>query len=156
MLILAKTAMSMMIGFILSVVCGIILIPILKKWKMKQSVSQYVGERHQVKNGTPTLGGLIFILPTLATLFLLYLRGSISISHNLIIVVLVFVAYALLGFADDFLKIKYHNNKGLSIMLKLLIQMLIALAFFYIYMKNGGEPTLEISSLGLNVNLSWF
>ena len=122
-------------------------------WKLKQNVSEFVGERHQIKNGTPTLGGLIFIVPTLITLLLLYLRGSISISHNLIIVVIVFIAYALLGFADDFLKIKYHNNKGLSIMLKLLIQMLIALAFFYIYMRNGGAPTLEISSLGLDVNL---
>lgn len=155
MLILAKTAMAMMIGFILSAVLGLLLIPILKKLKARQNVSATIGERHQAKNGTPTIGGLIFIVPTLVTLILLYLRGSIQISPNLTIVVMVFIAYALLGFADDYLKIRYHNNKGLSMRLKFLIQMVIALAFFYIYMKNGGQPTLEISSLGIDVNLGW-
>lgn len=155
MLILAKTAMAMMIGFILSVVLGLVLIPVLKKIKAKQNVSATIGERHQAKNGTPTIGGLIFIIPTLITIILLYFRGSISISHNLIIVLIVFLAYGLLGFLDDYLKIKYHNNKGLSMMFKFLLQMLIALSFFYIYMKNGGEPTLEISSLGINIDLGW-
>lgn len=156
MLILAKSAMALMIGFILSVVAGIILIPVLKKINVKQNVSLTLGERHQAKNGIPTIGGIIFIIPTLITLFLLYFRGSISISYNLIIVLIVFILYALLGFLDDFLKIKFHNNKGLSISFKFLMQMLIALAFFYIYMKNGGEPTLEITFLNLDLNLGWF
>lgn len=155
MLVLAKTAMAMMIGFILAVVSGIILIPLLKRIKVKQNVSETLGERHQIKNGTPTMGAFIFMIPTLITLLLLYLRGSITISPNLIILVMVFVAYACLGFCDDFLKVRYHNNKGLSMMLKILIQMLIALAFFYIYMRNGGTPTLEISSLNIDINLGW-
>ncbi len=155
MLILAKTAMAMMIGFILSVVLGIVLIPILRKLKISQNVSATLGKRHSIKNGTPTIGGLIFILPTIVTIILLYLRGSIAYSSNLIIILIVFIAYALLGFLDDYLKIKFHNNKGLSMAFKFLMQMLIALVFFYIYMKNGGEPTLEISSLGIDVNLSW-
>ena len=54
MLILAKAAMAMMLGFILSLIAGLILIPILKKLKLKQTVSSTIGERHQKKNGTPT------------------------------------------------------------------------------------------------------
>ena len=56
------------------------------------------------------MGGVIFIIPVILSLILLYLKGSISISYNLIIVVFVFLAYAVLGFLDDFLKIKYHNK----------------------------------------------
>lgn len=155
MLILAKAAMAMMLGFILSIIAGLILIPILRKFHMGQNVSKTIGERHQKKNGTPTIGGLIFIIPTVLTLILLKIKGSITISYNLFIILFVFVAYALLGFVDDFLKIKYHNNKGLSILFKLFCQCLIALAFFYIYISNGGSPTVEISSLGINLNLKW-
>ena len=155
MLILAKAAMAMMLGFILSIITGLVIIPILRKFHMGQTVSKTIGERHQKKNGTPTIGGLIFILPTIATLILLRIKGSIDFSSNLLIVTVVFAAYALLGFLDDYVKIKHKNNKGLTILFKLLVQMLIALAFFFIYMKNGGEPTLEISSLHLDINLKW-
>ena len=64
MLILAKTAMAMMLGFIFGIVVGYLIIPILKKMKFGQNVSHAVGQRHIKKNGTPTMGGLIFIIPT--------------------------------------------------------------------------------------------
>ena len=53
MLILAKTALAMMLGFIFAIICGLIFIPILKKVNFRQHVSQTVGERHQKKEGTP-------------------------------------------------------------------------------------------------------
>ena len=52
MLILAKAAMAMMLGFIFSIITGLVLIPILKKMKMGQNVSETVGERHQKKLST--------------------------------------------------------------------------------------------------------
>ena len=155
MLILAKTALAMMLGFIFAIITGIIAIPLLKKINFRQHVSQVIGERHLKKEGTPTMGGIIFIIPVLLTLFLLYLRGSIVLNHNLIILLFVFLAYAFLGFIDDWLKVKYHNNQGLRISTKFLIQMVIALIFFYIFMKNGGEPVLKISSLNLILPMGW-
>lgn len=155
MLVLAKAAMAMMLGFILSIVAGLILIPLFKKIKAGQNVSTTIGERHMKKNGTPTLGGFIFIIPTIVTLLLLKLKGSIDISYNLLIIMIVFVAYAALGFADDWLKIKFHNNKGLSILFKLAAQMAIALVFFYIYITNGGSPVVEVSAIGLRLDLGW-
>lgn len=155
MLILAKTALAMMLGFIFAIICGLIFIPILKKVNFRQHVSQTVGERHQKKEGTPTMGGIIFIVPVLIALFLLYLRGSIELNHNLIILLFVFVSYALLGFIDDWLKVRYHNNAGLRITTKFLLQMVIALVFFYIFMKNGGEPVLTISSLNIVIPMGW-
>lgn len=155
MLILAKTALAMMLGFIFAIICGLIIIPILKKVNFRQHVSETIGERHQKKEGTPTMGGIIFIIPVILTLALLYIRGSITLNHNLIILVFVFLAYALLGFIDDWLKVRYHNNQGLRISTKFLLQMCIALVFFYIFMKNGGEPVLRISSLNLVLPMGW-
>ena len=155
MLILAKAAMALLLGFILAIITGVILIPILKRFHIGQYVSHYIGERHLKKEGTPTMGGLIFIIPTIIALILLYFNDSIEISHNLIILVFVFLAYAFLGFIDDYLKIKFHNNRGLSILAKLLIQMVIALVFFYIFMSNGGQSDLVISSLGITIPLGW-
>ncbi|MBR4178286.1 MAG: phospho-N-acetylmuramoyl-pentapeptide-transferase [Bacilli bacterium] len=156
MLILAKSILGLTLGFFVSIIFGWLLIPNLKKANMKQSISTFTAFRHQTKNGTPTLGGLIFIIPTLLTMLFLYIRGSLEISHSLLIIIFVFISYALLGFVDDFLKIKYHNNDGLSIPQKLLIQVLIALVFFYIYMQGGGTTYLTITSLGIHVNLAWF
>ena len=155
MLILAKAAMAMMLGFILSIIAGVIIIPLMRKLHFGQRVSLTLGERHLSKDGTPTIGGLIFIIPTIITILLLWWRGSIDMTSNLIIVMIVFVAYALLGLADDLLKIIYKNNKGLSIMFKLFMQTLIALVFFYIYIRNGGEPYVAISAININIYLGW-
>jgi len=155
MLILAKAAMAMMLGFVFSIVCALILIPLLRKFHIGQSVSLTLGERHLKKDGVPTMGGFIFIIPVIVSLSLLYINGSVEINHNLIILVMVFLSYAGLGFIDDYLKIKFKNNAGLKITTKLLIQMIIALVFFYIFMKNGGEPILRITSLRLVLPMGW-
>lgn len=155
MLILAKAAMAMMLGFVFSIICALILIPVLRSLHIGQKVSLTLGERHLKKDGIPTMGGFIFIIPVILSLILLYWKGSISINHNLTILVFVFLAYASLGFIDDYLKIKYKNNAGLKITTKLLIQTVIALVFFYIFMKNGGEPILRITSLRLVIPMGW-
>ena len=155
MLLLAKTAMAMMLGFIFAIGVGYFLIPTLRRLKFGQNVSHTIGERHLKKNGTPTMGGLIFIIPTILSILLLWIRNSITMNSNLIILLFVFIAYAFLGFIDDFLKIKEKNNKGIPISSKFVAQMVIAIVFFYIFMSNGGKSVLEISSLGLNIKLGW-
>lgn len=155
MLILAKSVLGLMLGFVLSLVAAVILIPLLKKLHVGQSVSKLINERHLKKNGTPTIGGLIFIIPTILIMLILYLRGSIEFNSNLIILIFVFLAYGALGFIDDFLKVKYHNNDGLSIGVKFLLQTAIAAIFYIIYRNNGGDSNLVISSLGINVSLGW-
>ena len=155
MLILAKSILGLMLGFFGAIIVGWFLIPLLRKLKFKQSISSFTAFRHASKNGTPTIGGLIFIIPTLLTMLLLYLRGSLQITHSLLIIIFVFVSYALLGFVDDYLKIREKNNDGLTIPQKLLVQVLIALVFFYIYMQGGGNAYLTITSLGINLDLGW-
>ena len=105
MLILAKSVLGLMLGFVLSLVAAVILIPLLKKLHVGQSVSKLINERHLKKDGTPTIGGLIFIIPTILIMLILYLRGSIEFNSNLIILIFVFLSYGVLGFIDDFLNI---------------------------------------------------
>lgn len=155
MLILAKAAMAMMLGFVLSIICGLIFIPLLKKFHFGQIVSREINVRHLKKEGTPTMGGIIFIIPVILSLILLLINGSIEISYNLIILVFVFLSYAILGGIDDYLKIKFKNNAGLSIVTKFLLQMIIALVFFYLFMRSGGSSTLKFTALNLVIPLGW-
>ena len=155
MLILAKAMLAMMIGFITSVIFGAILIPILKRIKVKQKVSIYLEKTHKSKDGTPTMGGLIFIVPTIISAIILLLMGKMNFGENIFIVLFVFISHAILGFMDDYLSIKRRNNEGLTEFQKLAGQLVISLVFFYIFMKTGNEPTINIHTLGINIDLGW-
>lgn len=155
MLILAKAAMAMMLGFVLAIICGLVIISLLKKKNVNQTVSNLINIRHQEKNGTPTMGGFIFIIPVIVSLMLLLFKGSIELSYNLTILIFVFLAYAALGFTDDYLKVYKKNNNGLSLVTKFLFQMIIALIFFYLYLVGGGSPILTISFLNIAIPLKW-
>ena len=155
MLLLTKAVVAVMIGFLTSVILGLILVPVLKRLKIGQRISVFVGEAHRKKEGTPTMGGLIFILPTVAaTLFLLF-TGSVEYSSNLAIVLLVFVGFGLIGFLDDFLSIKKKNNEGLTTYQKLLMQVVIAIVFFFIYMQNGGQTSWVVGTFGIDIEMGW-
>ncbi len=155
MLLLTKAIFCVLIGFLASVFLGLVLIPLLKKMHIGQRISIFVGESHRKKEGTPTMGGLIFILPTVFITLFLVLTKKIPFTNNLGIVLFVFVAYALIGFLDDYLSIKKKNNEGLTTYQKLFGQLIIAIVFFYVYMKNGGETSWIVGTLGIHVEMGW-
>ena len=105
MLTLTKSLFAMMIGFLLATAFGLFLIPLLKRIKVGQRINVYV-ENHQKKSGTPTMGGLIFIIPTIITTIILLLTNKIEFSVNLLIILFVFISYSLIGFLDDYISIK--------------------------------------------------
>lgn len=153
---LTRGVLALMIGFIVSIIFGVILVPLLRKLKAKQTLSSYLFKTHKEKEGTPTMGGLIFIIPTLVAITILLLWNKIEFSANLFIVLFVFLSYALLGFIDDYLIIKRKDNEGLTVLQKLIGQILIAIIFFIIYMKSGAEPIVEVYTLGIELPLGWF
>ena len=156
MLILAKSLLAMMVSFVISVVFGLIAIPLLKKLKVKQRVSIFLSKLHNQKNGVPTMGGIIFIIPTIVSIIILIFTDKIEFSNNLFLILFVFISYAFLGFLDDYLIIKRNNNKGLTEFQKLFGQTLIAFIFFIIFMKSGRQPVLDIHSLGVTIDMGWF
>ena len=155
MLLLTKAVFAIMIGFLSSVVLGLFMVPALKKLRVGQKISIFVGEAHRKKEGTPTMGGLIFIIPTVLATLGLILTDKISYTSNLGIVLLVFIGYTLIGFLDDFLSIKKGNNEGLTVYQKLLMQVLIAIGFFYIYMRSGGQTAWVVGTLHIDLELGW-
>ena len=155
MLILTKSIMAMMISFIFAVITALIIIPILKKLHASQTLSIYLQRTHKAKEGTPTMGGLIFIIPTITITLIFALLNKIEITYTLIIILFTFISYAIIGLIDDYLIIKRHNNKGLTKNQKFSLQVLVAIIFFYLFMKSGNEPLLWIHSLNFKQNIGW-
>jgi phospho-N-acetylmuramoyl-pentapeptide-transferase len=105
---------------------------------------------------TPTMGGLIFIFSTVISLIILYLTNKIELSYNFIIVLLTFLAYSFIGFMDDYLIIKRNNNKGLTEIQKLVLQIITAIVFFYLFLKADNEPLLWIHAINIKLDIGWF
>ena len=156
MLTLTKSLFALMIGFLISASFGLIAIPLLKKVKASQNINVYV-ESHQRKSGTPTMGGIIFIIPTIITTLILLFTNKMEFSVNLLIVLFVLISYSLIGFLDDFISIKKNQNKGLTQLQKLFLQVIVALIFYILYRRyTDANSVLEISLLHIKWNLDWF
>ena len=105
-----------------------LIINILKKKSASQTILSYV-ENHKEKNGTPTMGGVVFVLITLPISFLF-----LKFNMNWFVVLLVSVFFGVLGFMDDFIKIKFKQNLGLKPYQKIIGQLGISLIFaFFVY-----------------------
>ena len=101
------------------------------------------------------MGGIIFILSTIITLLILFIFKKLDMSYNFIIVVFVFVSYGLIGLIDDSLIIFKKDNKGLKASTKMNMQIVIAIIFFYLFMKADNEPLLWIHTIGFKLNIGW-
>ena len=123
---------AIIVTFLLTVPMGLIAIPILRKIKIGQPILKYV-EAHKEKNGTPTMGGLFFILPATAVFAILGgFNGRISSVATAI-----GLAYLLVGFLDDLIKIKRKDNQGLKAYQKIIFQTAIAILSGIFVYRNG-------------------
>ena len=114
-----NTVYSFLAAFAVTVALAPIVIYCSRKFKLRQTVLHYVSE-HKSKSGTPTMGGIAFLIgSSLATL--LFGRSSLSL------LCLVFIGYGVIGFLDDYIKIKYKRNEGLKPYQKIVFQLLIAI-----------------------------
>ncbi len=118
---MSKLVLACLLSLIITVIWGKLCISLLKKLNFSQTILSYVGE-HKQKNGTPTLGGIIFVIPSIV-LFLLFSSGNKLFS---LFVVAVFFAFFVVGFLDDFIKIKYRKNQGLTALQKIICQLVVA------------------------------
>ena len=140
----------MLCSLVLSFILGLIAIPILKRIKAGQPILKYV-ETHKDKSGTPTMGGLFFI--TSASVIYLIFAG---VNNRLAIVSLTIgIAYMLVGFLDDFIKIKLSRNEGLKPYQKIIFQMLIAV-FAGVFAYVNGITDFFVPFSNSSVNLGWF
>ncbi len=155
MLLFIKCIISFLFGLILSLLTGFILLPILRRHNLRQHLSIYLERKHDSKKYVPTFGGLIFIIPTIIILCLFIITNKIEMTYNLFICLFTFLGYSLIGLIDDYLIVIKQNNQGLSETSKLILQVILAIIIFYLFLSSGNEPLLWIHSIGLKINIGW-
>ena len=122
------------VGFVLVLIAMPRVIPFLHKMKFGQVEREEGLASHKVKNGTPTMGGIVFVLAAILGTAISTLVFDIKNIFNpeLILTTIVLVGYSLIGLIDDVLIIVKHSNKGLPPLAKLLAQIALAIiCYFY-------------------------
>lgn len=130
-------------GFLFSLIISPFIISMIKREKVKQVILNYV-DAHSSKSGTPTMGGIIFLI-SIPIVSLICFKGENLLARMSL---LIFVAYGLVGFLDDFIKFKFKRNLGLRAYQKIIFQLAISLAIgFFVYKSNllGGECVIPFT-----------
>lgn len=116
-------------AFFVTLIISPVVISFIKREKVKQVILKYV-ESHSSKAGTPTMGGIIFIL-SISVVAMICFKGQSQLAK---MTILIFVAYGLVGFLDDFIKFKFKQNEGLKPYQKIVFQLAISIAVgFFVY-----------------------
>ena len=154
--ILIKTLAAVILGFVISAVLGKYLVPALRRWKAGQAIKEDGPTWHMSKQGTPTMGGLMFIAAV--AIVVLVLNGPAILSGDLtsVFVLLFALVFGLIGFIDDYAKIKKKENTGLSASQKFLLQLAAAILFI-VLLRNSGilSPNLYVPFFGVEWKLPW-
>lgn len=143
---------SGLVSLLLTLIASIPFIDYLKKHMYGQYIREEAPERHNKKAGTPTMGGIIIVLPALIGAVISLIMNQ-STTLPAFIVLLTFALFTFIGFKDDFSKINKKTNKGLSAWQKLLLQIVIA-AIPAFYCAHTGAKI--ISFLNFNFDLGVF
>ena len=124
--------LAFLIGLVLSAGIGMLLVPFLRKIKAGQSIREVGPTWHQSKAGTPTMGGIMFILAVTVAVLALGWPLTRSGDWGHVFVLIFALIYGAIGFLDDFEKLKHKQNLGLTARQKFLLQLAVAVAFIYL------------------------
>ena len=130
---LAAAALSGIIGFLI--------LPVLRALKAGQSVRQIGPTWHNYKAGTPLMGGLMFIF---ALIICLVINIPTMTDYSVFYVLAMSLCFGLVGFLDDFCKVKFKRDLGLTALQKMLLQMAVSALFLYLLYKQGTLVTTVI------------
>ncbi len=144
------------LGFLLSYVFGQRLLPLLRRMKAGQSIKEDGPTWHMAKQGTPTMGGIMFIGGTLLAVLVAGFEGIRGGDYTALFLLLFSLVFGAIGFIDDYAKIKKKENTGLSTGQKFLLQVAAALLFVVLLRNMGAlSPNLYIPFLNIELHLGW-
>ncbi len=118
------------IAFLVTVAATPLTISILKRIKAGQSIREDGPQSHMVKSGTPTMGGIAIIGAVLLTCLAISMATG-GTTRDMLVILGAFLAFGILGFLDDFVKVSMKRNLGLTAKQKLILQILIAVGLAY-------------------------
>ena len=154
--ILLKILVAAVVAFVISAVIGKFLVPALRRWKAGQSIKEDGPTWHMSKQGTPTMGGLMFILATIIVVLVVYGPAILSGDWTSVIVLVFALVFGAIGFLDDYAKIKKKENTGLTAGQKFLLQLAAAILFIVLLRKCGIlSPNLYVPFFGVELHLPW-
>ncbi len=130
-----KIILPVLLSFALSVIMGPVVIPILRKLKMKQTEREDGVKSHLKKAGTPTMGGVI-ILASIVVTSLVFIKDY----PKIIPIMFVTVGFGLIGFLDDYLKVVMKRSDGLFPKQKMGLQILVTAVFAFYIVKVAQVP----------------
>lgn len=137
------------ISLLTALAFGPIVIPRLRKLKFGQAIREDGPEAHLIKSGTPTMGGLIFIVAFL-TPFLIFLNTD---SFEVVFVIIGMIGFGAIGFVDDYLKVVKKHNLGLRAKQKIIMQLMIGVLVAWLAGYFGTEVHLPF--IGAYVDFKW-
>ncbi|MBE3554042.1 MAG: phospho-N-acetylmuramoyl-pentapeptide-transferase [Thermicanus sp.] len=141
---------TLIAAFLVAVLVAPLLIPLLRRLKFGQSIREEGPKSHYKKKGTPTMGGIIIILAFAIPSFQFAYK-----SMDLFLVMFATLGYGLIGFLDDFIKILFKRNLGLTARQKLFGQVTIAVIFYIMLVRSGYSTELLIPGWNIHFELSW-
>ena len=118
-----EIVLPLVVSFVITAAAGRLLIPALRRLKAGQSIKEIGPTWHMTKQGTPTMGGVMFIIGIGITILALGWRHMMAGEFAHLYVYLFALVFGAIGFIDDYQKVKHHHNTGLTALQKFALQL---------------------------------
>lgn len=165
MSIIVSCILAAVLSFGIAFGLGYVVIPFLHKLKFGQTILDIGPKWHKNKQGTPTMGGILFIISTVASFLIVYLidnltQGDIAMSFATSMIaqgkrikiwsgLLMALGFAFIGFLDDYIKVVKKRNLGLTIKQKTILQVLLMVGYILTLYKNDPTGSIFIPFVGM-------
>ena len=151
-----RMAAAFLAAFVVTALAGKALIPFLRRMKAGQSIKEIGPTWHMSKQGTPTMGGLMFILGAAVAVAVLGWPDFLAGRFGGGFVFLFALVFGVIGYIDDYVKVKHHQNTGLTAPQKFLLQLAAAILFTVIMRRYGYlTPDLYVPFVNVTFAVPW-
>ena len=152
-----KMLLACILSFTVTALLGWkVILPALRRLKAGQEIREVGPKWHSTKAGTPTMGGLMFIIGIAVAILIVGWPGMLEGDLSHIYIFFFALVFGVIGFLDDYEKVKHHQNLGLTALQKFLLQLAAAIAFLMLMRYEGMlSPNLYIPFANISIPLNW-